>query len=199
MVLRVLLLPFIVLTGFGFAEEKNHGMGIVLVAVGHVDKRILEELREDLSKSFNKKVFVGKEILEPDYALNKTRDQYFSTAILNSLAKQEEYSAFERVLGIVDHDLYVPELNFVFGEASHRVAVISLSRLRQEFYGLPRESSLFHRRVVTEAFHELGHTYGLGHCQNPRCVMFFSNSLMDTDRKDTEFCQGCRSQLQGEE
>jgi archaemetzincin len=84
---------------------------------------------------------------------------------------------FEKMLGIVAHDLYVPGLNFVFGEASQRVAVISLTCLRQEFYRLPQDQSLFRKRALTETVHGLGHTYGLGHCENPRCVMFFSNSL----------------------
>jgi len=37
-------------------------------------------------------------------------------------------------------------------------------------------SELFDEQVLIG---ELGHTFGLGHCENPRCVMFFSNSLMD--------------------
>ncbi|MFB3886075.1 MAG: hypothetical protein ACE144_12670 [Thermodesulfobacteriota bacterium] len=45
---------------------------------------------------------------------------------------EKEYVPFENILGIVDHDLYVPELNFAFDEASQRAAVISLARLRQE-------------------------------------------------------------------
>jgi archaemetzincin len=117
------------------------------------------------------------------------------TTILNALMNEKEYTIFEKVLGIVDHDLYVPELNFVFGEASPSAAVISLTRLRQEFYNLPQDQSLFHKRTLTEAVHELGHTYGLGHCGNPKCVMFFSNSLIDTDRKGSKFCSKCKNNL----
>jgi len=71
----------------------------------------------------------------------------------------------------------------------------SITRLRQEFYGLPADHTLFQRRVLTEAVHELGHTYGLGHRKNPGCVMFFSNSLIDTDRKGSEFCPKCKNKL----
>ena len=38
--------------------------------------------------------------------------------ILKTLMDEKEYTTFEKILGIVAHDLYVPELNFVFGEAS---------------------------------------------------------------------------------
>jgi archaemetzincin len=170
-------------------------MSIVLIAVGKVDKEVIEVLRNDLGKVFSKQIFIGREMPEPDYAFNKKRNQYLSTAILNTISEQKEYNGYEKILGIVDHDLYVPELNFVFGEASRRVAIISITRLRQEFYGLPEDRDLFYKRVLTEAVHELGHTYGLSHCRNPLCVMFFSNSLMDTDRKGSELCTICKNKL----
>jgi len=178
-----------------FAKERIHHMGIGLMAVGEVDSNIIGRLKNDLSRVFNKDVTIGKEMPEPDYAYNKKRNQYLSTAILITLIEQKEYAPYEKILGVVDHDLYVPELNFVFGEASQKAAVISLTRLRQEFYHLPEDRNLFHRRALTEAVHELGHTYGLPHCTNPRCVMFFSNSLMDTDRKGSEFCPDCKNRL----
>jgi len=40
--------------------------------------------------------------------------------------------------------------------------------------------------------HELGHTYGLGHCPDTHCVMHFSNSLRDTDIKSATFCPACQ-------
>lgn len=170
-------------------------MNIALVAVGKIAPNILEFLKSDLTKVFYKEVLIGKGMPNPDYAFNKKRNQYLSTAILSPLLEQKEYTAYEKILGVVDHDLYVPELNFVFGEAGRKVAVISLTRLRQEFYKLPKDRDLFYKRLLTEAVHELGHTYGLGHCGNPQCVMFFSNSLMDTDRKGPDFCPTCRNKL----
>lgn len=170
-------------------------MGILLVAVGKLDRRVIEELKKSLIKVINKEVSLGRELPEPDYAYNKKRNQYLSTAILKTLIEQREFNSFEKILGIVDHDLYVPKLNFVFGEATHKAAVISITRLRQEFYHLPRDPTLFQKRVLTEAVHELGHTYGLGHCKDPQCVMFFSNSLRDTDRKGFNFCERCKGKL----
>lgn len=175
------------------AKEMDLKMGFVLVAVGEVDQKVLQTLKEDLNKVFGKQIWVGKRMPEAHYAFNKKRNQYLSTMILNGL--MNEYASFEKILGIVDHDLYVPDLNFVFGEAGRRAAVISITRLRQEFYNLPQDQRLFQKRVLTEAVHELGHTYGLGHCGNPGCVMFFSNSLVDTDRKGSEFCSKCKENL----
>jgi archaemetzincin len=108
---------------------------------------------------------------------------------------RKELTIYERILGIIDLDLYVSKLNFVFGEARQRVAIISLTRLRNEFYNLPKDETLFRKRVFTEAVHELGHTYGLRHCVNPNCVMFFSNTLTDTDKKGPDFCQRCKNKV----
>ncbi len=55
------------------------------------------------------------------------------------------------------------------------VAAIYLPRLRQEFYGLAADSSIFIGRVLKEATHEVGHAFGLDHCPRRSCVMHFSN------------------------
>lgn len=168
---------------------------ILLVAIGEVMQEVLGKLKPGLKERFSREVETGRNLPEPAFAYDRKRNQYLSTLILKAVEHQEEYLPYERVLGVADRDLFVPDLNFVFGIAGERVAIISLARLRQEFYGLPKDEALFERRVLTEAVHELGHTYGLGHCKNPRCVMFFSNSLVDTDHKGPDFCRMCRSRL----
>ncbi|MCU7788711.1 archaemetzincin family Zn-dependent metalloprotease [Pyrobaculum sp. 3827-6] len=94
----------------------------------------------------------------------------------------------EPTVYVVDCDGYYPGLNFVFGLAAPalKTAVVFTARLRG-----PR----FEERLVKEITHEAGHLYGLGHCQNPRCVMHFSNSLLDTDYKLPYFCDTCRRRL----
>lgn len=176
-------------------ETSNLRRKILLVKVGKIENYVIEKLKLDLAKIFNRPVEIGKPMEEPVYAYNRKRNQYLSRAILLKLLEEKEFFNYEKVLGIVDHDLYVPELNFVFGEASQRVALISLTRLKPEFYGLLEDRTLFLRRVLTEAVHELGHTFNLKHCNDPQCVMFFSNTLSDTDRKGVEFCPKCKSKF----
>ena len=165
---------------------------IVIVAVGEVDGRILEGLQEFIGKTLEKEACMGQPLNSPEFAYDGRRKQYFSSAILLKL-REVERGAGDRVLGVVDFDLYVPSLNFVFGEADveNRVAIISLCRLKQEFYGLPEDRDRLRERVLKEGVHELGHIYGLGHCSNPLCVMHFSNSLLDTDIKRASLCPQC--------
>jgi archaemetzincin len=46
-------------------------------------------------------------------------------------------------------------------------------------------------RLVKEAVHELGHTFGLRHCDDWRCVMTSSHGVERLDVKSAEFCFLC--------
>jgi len=166
---------------------------IVVIAVGDVTAHVLKHVRASLAKTLERPCRVGAAWPRPEYAFDGHRVQYSAEAILAQL----QHGTAERVLGVVDLDLFVPQLNFVFGLADpfERRAIIALPRLRESFYGARKDEALFLERVVKEAVHELGHTYGLSHCRDRRCVMAFSNSLIDTDYKGQEFCAKCKNQL----
>jgi archaemetzincin len=165
--------------------------GIVVVAVGEIDANVLAHLRRALAKTFGRPSRVGKALPIPLKALDPSRTQYSAKAIVEELHPEKA----ERMLGVVDLDIYVPRLNFVFGLADlpGRRAVVALPRLREGFDGGHNDEFL--ARVTKEAVHELGHTFGLEHCNNRRCVMAFSNSLEDTDRKEQTFCPACGMQV----
>ena len=168
---------------------------LLIVPSGTIRKEVLVFLQNELIRIFGFDVRMAREEPIPQYAFDPKRRQYHSTKILEWLKNIPVMDT--RMLGIIDLDLYVPELNFVFGEAdvARGVSVISLVRLRQEFYGLPKNEKLFLERALKEAVHELGHTYRLGHCGDTQCIMHFSNSLQDTDIKGPDFCPRCKLKL----
>jgi archaemetzincin len=169
---------------------------ITLKPIGSIDNYILEELKEKLNQTFGCPVEVIPEAIKLEQFYDSKREQHLGSKLLARL-KKSGVAKDEKVLGIVDIDLYAPGLNFIFGQADiiSGVAIISLCRLRQEFYGSPSDEALFLDRTIKEAVHELGHTFGLEHCKNARCVMHFSNSLPDTDWKQAAFCSQCRPKL----
>jgi archaemetzincin len=190
----VILLIAIFLLGGWENIHTQEKMNIEIIPIGQIDILVLDYLRENLTDVFEAKVSLGKSQPIPEYAFNKKRGQYYSSEILENLTK---FKQGQITLAIIERDLYVPELNFVFGEADsvNQICIISLMRLNQSYYGLPEDKELFLRRSLKEAVHEIGHLLGLGHCPNPKCVMHFSNSLLDTDIKDYRFCDVCQRRL----
>ena len=171
---------------------------INLVPCGEVPPGLMDYLKDGISKELKAIVTrVGYAVPLPAGAYDPRRRQYRAEAFLPLL---EPFRPGKNglVLGVAGVDLFVPELNFVFGlaEPRRKSAIISLACLHPEFYGLPTNPQLFRERALKEAVHELGHLLGLGHCPNPACIMFFSNSLADTDRKGPGFCSKCRSLME---
>jgi archaemetzincin len=135
-----------------------------------------------------------KRLPRPDDAFVADRGQYAADLILRRLAA---FAGSERILGVADLDLFTPELNFIFGLAEPGgPAVMALARLRPEFWGLPADAAILGQRANKEAVHELGHSYGLRHCRRRSCVMWFSNTLAETDAKSDAFCAEHAAQLE---
>jgi archaemetzincin len=156
---------------------------------------MLEHLAASLVRVFRMSCRIRPETVDVAFALDARRGQYYSTAILQHLERVSDPDA--RVLGVTLADLYVPVLTFVFGEAQldGACAVVSTARLHEEFYGLPARQDMLRERLFKEAAHELGHTFGLRHCADWRCVMTSSHAVERLDVKSPEFCLRCKKSV----
>ena len=125
-----------------------------------------------------------------------SRDQHHATLVLAALLRHRT-DPESKILGLVGVDLFVPVLTFVFGQAQldGPGAVVSTHRLRSEFYGLPADEGLLVERAIKECVHELGHAFGLRHCDAYACVMHSSSTVDDVDVKGADFCARCGSVL----
>ena len=190
-----LLMPFLALAGLGAASGVAAPFTIRLLSVGSLPPAMLGFLQEGLTREMGAVVRMAGNLPLPA-SCPEGRSQYPGAPLLAALAAARPPGE-EVILGVTGVDLTAPGLNFVFGLADPRgrAALISLARLYPEFYGQPRDPGLFKARAVKEAVHELGHLLGLGHCPDLACVMSFSNSLADTDKKGPGFCQQCRERF----
>jgi archaemetzincin len=120
------------------------------------------------------------------------RRQVNSTALLAQILRRSAAGSHKQI-GVVNVDLFMPVLTFVFGEAqlSGTAAIVSTHRLANEFYGLPRSGDLLLQRLEKEIVHELGHTFGLYHCRQFECVMRSSTYVEEIDLKRTLPCAEC--------
>jgi archaemetzincin len=146
-----------------------------------------------------------KVMIEPpekltDAAYDGSSGKYNAKALLTDLTNAITIDLrHESALFVVDVDLYTPESEFVFGLSSppKRTAIMSLIRLRNEFYGLKPNRYKFLERAVKEAIHQMGHAWGLENCPDVKCVMHHSVNISDMDKYKSRFCTACRKKLYG--
>lgn len=167
---------------------------ILLVPIPPVNRELIKTLISPLHTIFGVPVTGHThDSVDPTPALDTVRNQYNSSILLASLLTRLGDND-GKVLGVTGLDLFVPVLTFVFGEAQlgGTAALVSTFRLDETFYGLPPNPKLLQERLLKEAIHELGHTFGLIHCRNFACVMHSSTSVEEIDLKGVELCRECR-------
>lgn len=156
------------------------------------DDDLLNEVRHTVERAFHVKARRYQHGDRPAHAFDARRGQYSSTQILRWLVEREHPAG--RVVAVTDVDLFIPVLTFVYGEAQlgGRSAVVSTARLGLDPLALA-DARVRIERTTKEAVHELGHTFGLLHCDTWACVMSRSVNLADVDSKRAELCPGCGS------
>jgi len=164
---------------------KGIALAILPVGLKGDELKALERVVPRLSY-ISQDIKILKSAQIPQSAYARSRGQYRAEDFLLFEADVQ----YEKLLIVTSVDLFSSNLNFVFGiaELNGKKTVISTYRLKAH-------DELFDERVLKEAVHELGHTFGLRHCSNPKCVMHFSNSLRDTDIKDWRFCSKCSKKI----
>jgi len=162
-----------------------------------VDSAAIAAVRESLSVLADEPV---REARFPgiEFAFDAARGQYASIRVLEMLARVCPADG-RRLLALTERDLYIPVLTFVFGQAqlNGKAAVMSLARLRQEFYGLPPNREVLIERARKEALHEVGHTLGLVHCAERACAMSLATNVRQIDQKLAAYCSGCGARVSG--
>ncbi len=163
-----------------------------IVPINKINSAFLARLALCLEERFLYSVSVEGSLAVPRTAVNSARQQMFLSTLTSKVVRAASSNS-GLLLAITDFDLYKTSHRFLFGDADEqqRVAVVSLHRLRSEYYGEDADENQLFQRTLKECVHELGHALGMKHCYNARCAMYFSNSIFETDNKMSHFCETC--------
>jgi archaemetzincin len=169
-------------------------MSVLRVApMEQVEEALLTAIEEALRHCFGIDVQRHSALGAPEFAWDGARRQFSAPLILRRLLVELESDGSSRLLAVTGRDLYIPMLSFVYGQAQlgGRAGVVSMARLRSEFYALAPNEELLRVRACKEALHEAGHLFGLVHCSDTSCVMALSTGVGQIDLKQPLLCAGC--------
>ncbi|NHJ20401.1 MAG: hypothetical protein EAX91_05630 [Candidatus Lokiarchaeota archaeon] len=156
---------------------------LYILVESRVSELNLPDLEVFMSKNFT---FLKDVILDQNFDVPKecwiaSRNQYNVECLFDYVVKKR----FNRiVLTIISEDIYLRDLNYVFGiGVPNAGSVISTFRLENNIENL-------HKVIL----HEIGHVFGLTHCQSP-CSMAPSNNIYDVHQMQASYCLTCKLKL----
>jgi archaemetzincin len=169
-------------------------MRIGIVPVGKVPTLEPKIIAAHVAGYLDLEALVLPSVALPAEALDRQRLQYNAGQMLTAL-ETLPFSAYRKLVGVVNVDIFLPIFTHVFGEARQggRWALVSLYQLAHQHGSAPVESVPSYDRAAKIALHEIGHLFNLPHCDDPCCLMHFSGSLEDLDRLPFDYCRYCRT------
>jgi archaemetzincin len=159
----------------------------------HMDRSFLETLCDGLKKTFDQDCMIQKSMKPPAFARVTGSNRYIGARLLEALPIQKD----ELVLGITRLDLSMIGYEYTSGLSdlpNHR-AIISVFRLQSSPAEKLENGEQFTDRVIKRAIHELGHSFGLPHCDDTQCVMHYSDTPEDMDGKSCLLCEKCEAAI----
>jgi len=193
---KVLIVLIFLVASTGLTGKEPAGV-IAIQPFGNIKKAIIAEVQKGITGAFRVRVEVLERVPLPKEAWYPPRRRWRAERLLSFLSRNTP-SRYMKVIGLTNRDISTSKGKFkdwgIFGlgTVGGRTCVVSTFRLRRSRVSY----RYFIGRLVKVANHELGHTFGLGHCPNRGCLMEDAKGTIRTvDRETGAFCEECQKRL----
>lgn len=182
------------------AEDPQIRAKVILIPLRSFPDDLLDAVEEALRSELDVEVERHATVELPDEAWYAPRKRYRAEKLLDFLETYEQ-GPDVKILGLTEVDISTssdpyPDWGiFGLGRMPGSAAVVSSYRLKRK----PRDREHVRFRVSTVAVHEVGHTFGLPHCdeKSVECVMLDAEGgIENTDSSTGTFGPKCRELLE---
>ena len=172
-------------------------ISVGVVPLGDVPEFDLQVIVDHIIGCFKLSTQILPRFEPPGDAFDERRLQYNAGIIIETMEAMQ-FGNHDKVIGVLDKDLFIPIFTHVFGEARQggKCGLVSLYRLTKNPDGSTPPKSTIHERAAKVTLHELGHLLDLLHCEHKKCLMHFSGGIDEVDEMSLGLCEYCSIYLQ---
>jgi archaemetzincin len=160
-----------------------------------IDKLVVERLRDSLQKRLTTDIILLPAQSLPPGAYYEKRQRYVADSLLIWL-KEQNKGRYVKTIGLTASDIATKHNDTdnwgIMGLANCPGEACVISSFRAKRFTINQQHLM--RRIMVLALHEIGHTYGLPHCNNNPCLMRDAEGKMNLDN-GTSFCPACTKNL----
>jgi predicted Zn-dependent protease len=177
--------------------QRSRAAGVLIVPMGDAPIAIIDQLCRAYATRWRIRVERGPSTPIDESLVDRSRGQVVAGRALDWLEQRFRREAATRVvIGVTDRDQYIAGRSWRFAfslrrarTGGHGLAVVSVARMRPEFYEFPPDEPLLTRRLGTMLTKNIGVLYfGKSLSEDPTSVMYENVlSIDDLDRMNDDF------------